>query len=96
MVSIVYLSKSAPSRMAEDLALAGYIIYEALEVSEVLHLCEYRQIDAVVIAPEVEDKQLIEVQLRQMTLKLKEHAKSADVVWELGNLFPLKSPGTVQ
>ena len=37
VVSIVYLTASAPSPMAEDLMLAGYIVYEALEVSEVLH-----------------------------------------------------------
>jgi hypothetical protein len=90
MVSLVYLSKSAPSRMVEDLMLAGYIVYEALEVSEVLHLCDYRQIDAVVIAPEVEDKDLMEVQLRRITIKLKDNAKAADVVWELENLFGRK------
>jgi hypothetical protein len=73
--------------MADDLIRAGYNVYEALDVSEVLHLCEYRQIDAVVIAPEVEDKELIEVQLRRMTLRLEDHAKAADVVWELENLF---------
>jgi hypothetical protein len=90
VVSIVYLTTSAPSPLADDLIRAGYNVYEALDVSEVLHLCEYRQIDAVVIAPEVEDKELIEVQLRRVTLKLGDHAKAADVVRELESLFGRK------
>jgi hypothetical protein len=91
MVSLVYLTASVPSPMAEDLTVAGFIVYEALEVSEVLHLCEHRQIDAVVIAPEVEDKELIEVQLRRITLKLKPHAAAQDVIWELSNLFGMQN-----
>ncbi len=65
-------------------------MYEALDVSEVLHLCEHRQIDAIVIAPDVEDKEAIERQLRRITLKLKDDARAADVVWELENLFGRK------
>jgi hypothetical protein len=81
--------------MAEDLLRAGYNVYEALEVSEVLHLCEYRQIDVVVIAPEVEEPEMIEAQLRFITLKLKSNATAKDVVWELENLFGKRS-ATVQ
>jgi hypothetical protein len=44
-----------------------------------------------VIAAEVEDKELIGVQLRRATLKLEDHAKAADVVWELENLFGRKN-----
>jgi len=40
--------------MASDLMMAGYRVWEALEVSEVLFLCEQHKVDAVVIAPEVE------------------------------------------
>jgi hypothetical protein len=87
VISIVYLCALAPSRMASDLVMAGYKVWEALEVSEVLFLCEHHKIDVVVIAPEVEDKELVEAQLRQITLKLKEHATSKDVIWELENLF---------
>ena len=78
--------------MTDDLIRAGYNVYEALEVSEVLHLCEHKDIDAVAIAPEVEDKELIEVQLRRTTPKVRDHAKAADVVWELENLFGKQNP----
>lgn len=57
-------------------------------MSEVLFLCEHERVDAVVIAPEIADADVIEVQLRQITLRLKPEASAADVVWELSQLFP--------
>jgi hypothetical protein len=48
-------------------------------------------VDAVVIAPEVEDKELVSVQLRNMTIQLQEDAKLHDLIWELSNLFPTSS-----
>jgi len=50
VISLVYLCKQAPSRLASDLIMAGYQVYDALAVSEVLYLCEHHKIDAVVIA----------------------------------------------
>ena len=42
--------------MAEALNMAGYRVYEAVEVSEALYLCEYYNIAAVLIARDVEDQ----------------------------------------
>jgi hypothetical protein len=67
--------------------MAGYTVYEALAVSEVLYLCEHYKIDAVVIAPDVEDPDVIEAQMRHITMKLKPHATVKDVIWELQTLF---------
>ena len=39
MLSLVYLTNRAPSQMASDLTLAGYTVWEARAVSEVLYLC---------------------------------------------------------
>ena len=91
MTSVVYLTTRAPSKLADDLGLAGYRVFEALEVSEVLHLCEHEKIDAVVIGADVQDPDLIEVQLRQTTIKLKPEATARELVWELTLLFPDKS-----
>ncbi len=88
MLSLVYLTNRAPSALASDLMLTGYTVWEALAVSEVLYLCEHHNIDAVVIAPEVEDTDVIEVQMRRMTLTLKPGATAKDVMWELAQLFP--------
>src|SRR5438105_223064 len=35
------LTNQAPSKMFDDLSAAGYRVWEALSVSEVLHLCEH-------------------------------------------------------
>ncbi len=80
MLSLVYLTTRAPSKMASDLMLAGYTVWEALAVSEVLYLCERQNIDVVVIAPDVEDADVVEVQMRRMTLTLKPGATAKDVM----------------
>jgi hypothetical protein len=81
--------------MASELIMAGYQVYEALAVSEVLYLCEHYKIDGVVIAADVEEPDIIEAQMRHITLKLKPNATAKDVMWELENLFGKQSP-TVQ
>jgi len=63
-------------------------VWEALAVSEVLHLCETHHIDAIIIAGDVDDPDVVEAQLRHITLKLKPEAKIKDIVWELSRLFP--------
>lgn len=73
--------------MASDLSCAGYKVWEAESVSEVLYLCEHDQVDAVVIGPDVEDQDFVERQLRQITLKLTNKTRASDVIWELSNLF---------
>ncbi len=88
MLSLVYLTPRAPSQLAADLMLAGYTVWEALAVSEVLYLCEQHNIDLIVIAPNVEDPDVVEVQMRRTTLTVKTGATALDVVWELSQLFP--------
>lgn len=74
--------------MGDALNVAGYRVWEALAVSEVLYLCEQERVDAVVIGSDVIEPDVIEVQLRQITLRLKANATAADVLWELSQLFP--------
>ena len=81
--------------MAEALIRAGYQVYEAFAVSEVLYLFEHHKIDAVVIASDVEEPDLIEAQLRCICLKLKPNATAKDVIWEIVSLFGKQSQ-TVQ
>jgi len=88
MRSIVYFTSSAPSKIANDLIAAGYIVFEALEISEVMYLCEHEKIDLIVIAPDVEEPDKVEDQLRRPTVKLKPGSTAKDVLWELSNVFP--------
>ena len=56
-------------------------------VSEVLYLCEHYNIDAILIAGDVEEPKVVEAQMRHTTVKLKPHATVKDVIWELQTLF---------
>lgn len=88
MASIVLLETRAPSKMAGDLTLAGYKAFEALAASEALALCKNGRIDVIVIAADVADPDVAEVQRRYMTIRLKPEATSKDLIWELSQLFP--------
>ena len=88
--SLVYLTTRIPSKLVSDLESAGYSVFEALEVSEVLHLCEHQNIDAVVIGAEIADADVIEVQMRQITIRLEPETTSKDLIAELWQLFPDK------
>lgn len=71
MHSLVYLTTRLPSQVSKDLEIAGCQVFEALEISEVWHLCEHQKIDVVVVAPDVEDQDQVEIQLRQPTVRMK-------------------------
>ena len=87
MISLVYLTDVAPSAMAGELTLAGYSVWEALSVSEVLHLCAHQRIDAVVVAAGVQTN-LNDIETHHITIQLRPQAAVADVMWELAQLFP--------
>jgi hypothetical protein len=70
MASIVYLTSRAPAKLTDDLIPAGHRAWECLSVSEVLYICEYQWIDVVVIAPDVEDPDVVETHLRHFTIRL--------------------------
>lgn len=61
---------------------------QCLSVAEVLYICEDQWIDVVVIAPEVEDPDLVEAHLRHFTIRLKPDATAKDLIWELARIFP--------
>jgi hypothetical protein len=53
----VYLTTSSPSKLGDELSLAGYRVFEALALSEVLYLQENESIDVVIIAADVEEQE---------------------------------------
>jgi hypothetical protein len=90
MASVVYLTNSAPAKLTDDLIRAGHRAWECLSVSEALYICEQQWIDAVVIAAEVEDADVVETHLRHFTIRMKPQATAKELIWELSNLFPTK------
>jgi hypothetical protein len=88
VASIALLSTVSPSKLADELELFGHQVWEALDVGEVLCLCEQHAIDAVVIAPDVEHAELIEKQLGGIVMRLSRNADAMYVDGELSLLFP--------
>jgi len=74
--------------LSDDLMLAGHRVWEALAVSEVLHLCKEHDIDAVIIGSDVQDSQAKAAAVGRICLILAPRATAPDVIWELGQLFP--------
>ena len=95
MASIVLLNVISPSKLSGELELFGHQVWEALDVSEVLFLCEQHRVDAVIIAAEVVGGQIIEKQLRGTVMRLKSNSNASYVDWELSQLFP-KKDGRIQ
>jgi len=91
MVSVVYLSAITPSKLASELSLAGVTVWEAISLTEVLYLCDHKQIDVVIIAADVEEPRLVESQVRRTTIRLTPSATAGDVLGELVHLLPTGS-----
>jgi hypothetical protein len=87
-LSLVFLTTRSPSKLGDELTLAGYRVFEALAISEVLYLQEHENIDAVIVGADVEEQEEKVRQLRGIVLALKPNATAADVQWELSSLFP--------
>ena len=81
--------------LGDELMLAGYRVFEALALSEVLYLQEHENIDAVIIGADVEEAEEKARQLRGTIMRLKPDATAAYVQWELSLLFS-QSPQSVQ
>ena len=94
-ISLVHLTTSAPSKLGDELVLAGYCVFEALALSEVLYLQEHEKIDAVIIGADVEEAEEKERQLRGIVMRLKPDATAAYVQWELSLLFS-NTPQVIQ
>jgi len=48
---------------------------------------EHNQVDVVIIGADVEEQDMVEIQLRRTTIKLKPNATAKNILWELSNLF---------
>jgi hypothetical protein len=96
MCSVVYLTNLAPSPFADEISAAGYTVWEALSVSEVLHLCEHQKIDAVIIGPARAMDALLPLSLKLPTIRLESEGDVTQLVWELERLFPPEQSHRIQ
>jgi len=91
MFSIVLLETEAPSRLADELIRAGYQVWEALAISEVLYLCETEWVDIIVVAPGVKYPNLNALREREITVQMEPGTTAKQLLWELSKLFPDKN-----
>src|ERR1700676_322303 len=91
MLSLVFFTTRVPNPIAEALIQARFRVFEALAISEVLHLCETEKIDIVVITADVEKYRATEIQHHVMTLRLKAEVTVKGLIAELWGLFPEKA-----
>jgi hypothetical protein len=87
-IGIIYVATSHPSNLSDELTLAGYRVWEAFAVSEVLHLIEYEDIDCVVLAPDVRNRKVIASESGRVCVLLEPTTTPAELIWELTQLFP--------
>lgn len=74
---LVYLTSRSNSKLVDQLTLAGHRVKEALGVSEALYVCETENVDAIIIAADVEEPDVVEAHMRRVTIKLKPEAHGA-------------------
>lgn len=89
--TLIYCTRELPG-LSNELEVAGFQVYEALALSEVFFLAEQHPGAHIVIDHTVEDGAANEIAQHYPTLRLKQEATAADVLWELSSL----SDGTVQ
>jgi hypothetical protein len=90
MISLVYFAGRLPSQMSDELTHAGFRVFEALAISEVLHLSETEKPEIVVIAADVDDRRAKVIQESQTALRLTPATKTSELIAELWGMFPDK------
>jgi len=80
MCSLVYLAGVAPTKLANELITAGYQVWVALSVSEVLHLCEHERIGVIVIAPGMQDEAILPLKVKQITISPETHTMAKELI----------------
>ena len=69
MVALAVLSNISPSPLARELEKSGYTVYEAVEFSQILCLCDYIEPAAVVIACDVDPAAVGELAQRHIVIE---------------------------
>lgn len=81
-VNLIYFTRELPG-ISEDLEHAGFQVFEALAISEVLYLAEQHPRAHIVVDHSVDDAAAQEVALHHITLRLTPETTAAEVAWEL-------------
>jgi hypothetical protein len=86
--SIIYMAAQQPSVLTEELSRAGFRVWEALEESEINHLCATEDIDCIVLAHDLPWRKQIAARSGRVCVLLEPTTTVKDLIWELSQLFP--------
>lgn len=78
-MTLILFTTRAPSTLADQLALYGHEVFEALAISEVLALAEQHPNVNIVVAPEVGQERASVIEQHWPTIRLHKRFKVADV-----------------
>jgi hypothetical protein len=85
---IIYMATRQPSAFTEELSRAGFRVWEALEESEIKHLCATEDIDGIVLEHDVPWRKQIAARSGRICVLLEPTTTAKELVWELVQLFP--------
>lgn len=89
---IIYVATRHPSKLTDELTLAGFRLWEALAVSEIKYLCETEDVDGLVLAHDVPHRKKIASESGRVCVLLEPTTTTEELVWELVQLFPNDTP----
>jgi hypothetical protein len=82
-MTLAMLSNVSPSPLSQDLERWGYEIFEAVSLSEILHLCEHQNISAVIVNAGVKVFGIRQALSRQILIELTPATTTEELVSEL-------------
>lgn len=87
MTRLALLSSVSPSRLSTELEAWGYEVFEALSLSEILHICEHQNPAAVIVSAGVEVFGLKDLAQHQIVLEQYEGCTTEQLVHTLTLMF---------
>jgi hypothetical protein len=84
-VTVIFFSSSFPNVISDELSRQGFVVYEALAISEVLALAEQYPEAHIIIASNIEGERVRIIQKHYPTLQLSSGATAAGIILELSH-----------
>ena len=86
--NILLWTTSTRDAFTDALTAAGFRVWEALAVSEVMSLCESENIDVIIVSADITEPRYTEIRQHYITIKLEPKAETREIVETLWQMFP--------
>jgi hypothetical protein len=92
---IIYIALQQPSTLTEELSRAGFRVWEAMEESEIKHLCATEDIDGIVLAYDVPWRKEIAARSGRVCVLLEPSTSVKDSDLGVGSVVPDRSGDSI-